>query len=133
MANKSEDRRDSGRAMIEIPITYTHSNTFFYDYINNISLGGTFIRTQNSLPVGTRFRFIIKLPDQEEELSLKAEVVWVREREERVQNNILPQGMGIKFIFDTEGEQKDFSERIEKLIRKQLGDKIADRLLKNRK
>jgi len=133
MANKSEDRRDSGRAMIEIPITYTHSNTFFYDYINNISLGGTFIRTQNSLPVGTRFRFIIKLPGQEEELSLKAEVVWVREREERVQNNILPQGMGIKFIFDTEGEQKDFSERIEKLIRKQLGDKIADRLLKNRK
>jgi len=133
MANKSEDRRGSGRAMIEIPITYTHSNTFFYDYINNISLGGTFIRTQNSLPVGTRFRFIIKLPDQEEELSLKAEVVWVREREERVQNNILPQGMGIKFIFDTEGEQKDFSERIEKLIRKQLGDKIADRLLKNRK
>ena len=133
MANRQEDRRTSERAIIEIPITYSHANTFFYDYINNISLGGTFIKTQNYLPIGTRFQFTIKLPNYEEEISLKAEVVWVREREEIVQNRILPQGMGIKFIFDTEEEQKRFTEKIEGLIRKQFGDKLAERLLKGKK
>jgi uncharacterized protein (TIGR02266 family) len=133
MGNRQIERRDSERAEIEIPVTYSHANTFFYDYINNISLGGTFIRTQNYLPIGTRFRFIIKLPNQKEELSLKAEVVWVREREEVVQNRVLPQGMGIKFIFDSEDEKREFTEKIDRLIRGHLGDKLAERLLRNKR
>ncbi|MCX7944322.1 MAG: TIGR02266 family protein [Deltaproteobacteria bacterium] len=132
MANEFHDRRESPRIPIEIPICYSHINTFFYDYIKNISLGGTFIKTSNYLPVGTKFRFTIKLPNIETELNLNAEVVWVREKEENIGNNTLPQGMGIKFIFDSEEEQRRFNEKIEKLMRKHLGDKIVDRLLNKR-
>ncbi len=133
MDNKNNDKRASGRATIEIPITYSHMNTFFYDYINNISLGGTFIRTSNFLPVGTRFRFIIRLSDSPEEINLNAEVVWIREKEEHSKGSILPQGMGIKFIFDSDEQRDNFEKRVEKMIRDELGDKIADRLLKKNK
>lgn len=133
MTNNQQDRRESERIPIEIPITYTHTNTFLYDYINNISIGGTFIKTSNLLPIGTKFRFIIKLPDTDEELSLNAEVVWVRDKEEIVKGSILPRGMGIKFMHNSDEEQQVFSEKMEKILRKQLGDKIAERLLKNRK
>ncbi len=129
MADNPQDRRGSDRVQIEIPVNYTHKNTFFHDYIKNISLGGTFIRTTTFLPVGTYFRFIIRLSGKKDELNLKAEVVWVREKEEIVENRVLPQGMGIKFLFDSEEEQKRFNEEIEKLIRKELGDKIAEKLL----
>ncbi len=132
MADNPQDRRESARVPIEIPVSYTHTNTFFYDYVNNISLGGTFIRTSAFLPVGTRFRFIIKLPQSDSDITLNAEVVWVREKEEVSGNTTLPQGMGIRFIFESEEEQREFSERIEKLMRKQLGDKLASKLLKKK-
>ena len=132
MENNSKERRQSSRVPIEIPITYKHTNTFFYDYINNISLGGTFIRTSNFLPVGTQFNFIIKLPESDKEFLLKAEVVWIREKDEVTTDVVLPQGMGIKFIFDSGEEQKRFCEEIESLMRKQLGDKLTDKLVKKR-
>ncbi|MCX7957947.1 MAG: TIGR02266 family protein [Deltaproteobacteria bacterium] len=132
MADNQQDRRESARFPIEIPVKYSHTNTFFYDYINNISLGGTFIKTSSFLPIGTRFRFIIGLPEIDTDIVLNAEVVWIREKEEVSGKNIAPQGMGIKFIFESEEEQKRFSEKIEKLMRKQLGDKLTDKLLRKR-
>ncbi|MGB9600718.1 MAG: TIGR02266 family protein [Myxococcota bacterium] len=133
MANNTQDRRGTERVPVEIPITYTHINTFLHDYINNISLGGTFIKTSNFLPIGTRLRFVIRLPQRDEELSLNAEVVSVREKEEVVKGSILPQGMGLKFIYDSEEEERRFCEKIDRILRKELGDKLADRLLKKNK
>lgn len=127
--NKPKERREHKRATIEIPVTYSYMNTFFYDYINNISLGGTFIRTANPLPVGTRFRFIIRLSDSPEEINLSAEVIWIREQDEQVKNSLLPAGMGIEFIFSSEQERLDFQKKVERMIRDKLGDRIAKRLL----
>lgn len=132
MENKPKERRRHNRAVIEIPVTYSYINTFFYDYINNISLGGTFIKTVNLLPVGTRFRFIIKLSDSSEEINLNAEVVWIREQDEQVKNSLLPAGMGIRFIFSSEQERLDFQEKVERMIRDRLGDRIAERLLRKK-
>lgn len=132
MENKPKERRGHNRAVIEIPVTYSYINTFFYDYINNISLGGTFIKTVNLLPVGTRFRFVIKLSDSPEEINLNAEVVWIREQDEQVKNSLLPAGMGIRFIFSSEQERLDFQEKVERMIRDRLGDRIAERLLRKK-
>ena len=56
------ERRESGRAPIELKVEYKKLNTFFADYTRNISKGGTFIRTDHPLPVGTRFAFTLAVP-----------------------------------------------------------------------
>ena len=39
---------------IELQLDYQRLNTFFADYLKNISRGGTFINTKKPLPVGTQ-------------------------------------------------------------------------------
>jgi uncharacterized protein (TIGR02266 family) len=130
MEKKSEERREFNRVEIETPVKYSNANAFFYEYIKNISLGGTFIKTSTFLPVGTRFKFLIQLPGSDSQLTLNAEVVWIREREEESPKGILPQGMGIRFVFESEEEERRFKKNIEDLIRRHFGDRIAERLLK---
>ena len=47
------DRRSNLRAAIELNVEYKRLNTFFADYTRNISKGGTFIKTDKPLEVGT--------------------------------------------------------------------------------
>ena len=53
MADDEDDRRREARAPIELKVEYKRLNTFFYDYTKNISKGGTFIKTEKPLDVGT--------------------------------------------------------------------------------
>ena len=48
-----DDRREAPRQPIELKVEYKRLNTFFADYTKNISKGGTFIKTNRPLPVGT--------------------------------------------------------------------------------
>lgn len=132
MVDNFFERRESGKTTIELPVEFRHINAFFYEYIKNISLGGTFIKTSDFIPVGSVFRFIIKLPKYNVEIVLNAEVVWIREKEEISGTNILPQGMGIKFIFNSEEEERDFREKVESLMKKELGERLTERLLSQR-
>ena len=50
-----KDRRREARAPIELKVEYKRLNTFFYDYTKNISKGGTFIKTDKPLDIGTIF------------------------------------------------------------------------------
>ena len=52
MADDDRRRREA-RAPIELKVEYKRLNTFFYDYTKNISKGGTFIKTEKPLDVGT--------------------------------------------------------------------------------
>ena len=72
-----DDRRREARAPIELKVEYKRLNTFFYDYTKNISKGGTFIKTEKPLDVGTIFLFKLMLPMQTEPLALRGEVRWV--------------------------------------------------------
>ena len=56
------DRRREARAPIELKVEYKRLNTFFYDYTKNISKGGTFIKTEKPLDIGTIFLFKLMLP-----------------------------------------------------------------------
>jgi hypothetical protein len=55
MTGEDTDRRREQRAPIELKVEYKRLNTFFYDYTKNISKGGTFIKTDKPLDIGTVF------------------------------------------------------------------------------
>src|SRR5262245_8104451 len=101
--DESERRREA-RAPIELKVEYKRLNTFFYDYTKNISKGGTFIKTEKPLDVGTIFLFKLMLPAQAEPLKIRGEVRWVVKEGEplppQVQSGHEP-GMGIKFVYDS--------------------------------
>src|SRR3954465_5272895 len=66
-----DDRRREARAPIELKVEYKRLNTFFYDYTKNISKGGTFIKTEKPLAIGTIFLFKLMIPNQTEPLALR--------------------------------------------------------------
>ena len=77
MTDSPDDRRDASRAPIELKVEYKRLNTFFADYTRNISRGGTFIRTDRPLDIGTEFVFALVVPHVGEPLRLKGRVQWV--------------------------------------------------------
>jgi type IV pilus assembly protein PilZ len=91
-------------------------NAFFADYTQNISKGGTFIKTTTPLPLETELVFSLRLPEQSEPLRVRGRVVRVLGPE-----NPEP-GMGIRFIYDTDTEQQQFEGAVEQLIKASLGE-----------
>lgn len=125
----THERRRQPRAAIELRIEYKRLNAFFADYARNISHGGTFIRTDKALPVGTEFRFLLAVPNLPEPLALVGRVQWV----------VLPgqapdgaePGMGIGFIFRSEAERHRVTTVVEQLMVESLGRPLYDKLLGN--
>lgn len=122
-----KERRRQPRATIELRIEYKRLNAFFADYARNISHGGTFIRTDKALPVGTEFRFVLDVPHLPEPLALVGRVQWV----------VLPgqaphdaePGMGIGFVFRSEAERHRVTAIVEKLMVDSLGRPLYDKLV----
>lgn len=105
-------------------------NTFFADYTKNISKGGTFIKTERPLPVGTEFLFKLSLPKRDEPFELKGNVVWTNQPSE-IQNPDVPDmGMGIRFIYRTPDERGIFEGEVEQLMVDSLGRDLFDKLIK---
>ena len=117
-----ENGRNHPRAPIELKVAYKKMNSFFADYTKNISKGGTFIKTNKPLPVGTQFRFKLFVPQQAEPFDLLGRVVWSRDEGGDV-------GMGIRFIYDSPSQQQDFERVVESLMEKSLGSAVMRKLL----
>lgn len=126
----SDDRREEERAPITLKVDYKRLNTFFADYTRNISKGGTFIRTQRPLEVGTEFVFELSLPSNEgpARLALSGIVKWVVPEETATEDN--PAGMGIGFVFETPDDKRKVEELVAALMRQSLGPELAEKLLK---
>jgi type IV pilus assembly protein PilZ len=121
------DRRESPRHAITLRVDYKRMNTFFADYAKNISKGGTFIRTNKPLDVGTEFVFVLSIPGQADHLQLHGEVVWTVEEDGADEER--PPGMGIRFRFEHESERTRLEEFVQKLMAEKLGGHVAERLL----
>ena len=128
--DSAAERRRQERAQITLKVDYKRLNTFFADYTNNISKGGTFIRTSKPLDVGTEFLFVLSLPSSEEPLTLNGEVKWVVPEETATDDT--PAGMGIKFKFTTLQEREKVETYVEKLMSEALGEHISQKLLAKR-
>lgn len=122
MAERPEEKRSHPRAPIELRVDYKRVNSFLADYTKNISRGGTFIGTDKPLPIGTRLRFRISVPDVPVPINLTGEVAWIAPAGQSP-------GMGIRFV-DLEGEAREvFEARVEKLMLKQFGPDLAAKLM----
>ncbi len=123
------DKRDDDRAAITLKVDYKRLNTFFADYTKNISKGGTFIRTSKPLDVGTEFMFVLSLPSQNEQLTLRGKVVWVTTEAEANEDAGKPPGMGIRFLFSNDSERDTIHDFVERLMAEALGEHISQKLL----
>lgn len=123
------DKRLDDRAAITLKVDYKRLNTFFADYTKNISKGGTFIRTTKPLEIGTEFMFVLSLPTQNEQLTLRGQVVWITSEAEASEKDGKPPGMGIRFLFKNDSERDTIHDFVERLMSEALGDHISQKLL----
>ncbi|MCU0691451.1 MAG: TIGR02266 family protein [Polyangiaceae bacterium] len=121
------DRRDMTRAPIELRVEYRRLNMFFADYTRNISKGGTFIRTNTPLDIGTEFVFSLVVPTLKEPLSLVGKVMWTVAAERGTEDQ--PAGMGIEFQYRDAEERSRIAAFVYKAMARELGEELAARLL----
>ena len=135
MTVEEADRRREQRAPIELKVEYKRLNTFFYDYTKNISKGGTFIKTDKPLDVGTLFLFRLQLPAQSAPLAFRGEVRWVVREGEPLPPGIEighELGMGIRFVYENAEQRLALERVVEKMMVDSLGQLIYSRLVKER-
>ena len=135
MTEEGTDRRREQRAPIELKVEYKRLNTFFYDYTKNISKGGTFIKTDKPLDIGTVFLFRLQLPMQDAPLAFRGEVRWVVRDGQPLPPGIEPGhdlGMGIRFVYDNQEQRLQLERIVEKMMVDSLGQLIYSRLVKDR-
>jgi type IV pilus assembly protein PilZ len=125
--NPGANRRTATRHAIELKVEYKRLNTFFADYTKNISKGGTFIRTDKPLEIGTEFVFALTIPQLAQPLKIRGKVVWTTPSEKATEDS--PCGMGIKFQYASDEERVETEAVVERLMRSELGEQISAKLL----
>jgi type IV pilus assembly protein PilZ len=127
--NSIPEKRQHFRAPIELKVEYKKLNTFFADYTKNISKGGTFIKTERPLPIGTEFLFQLVIPRLTQPVSIRGVVVWINEPNKPSQHQQKEPGMGIQFIYNDDRQRSEFEHMVEGMMRESLGDHLYARLL----
>ena len=121
------EHREYPRAPIELKVDYRRLNSFFADYTKNISKGGTFIRTDKPLDLGTEFVFALSIPQLKEPVRLRGRVMWTTPQEKATDKS--PPGMGIRFQYASDKERSATEGIVEKLMRAELGEHLSAKLL----
>jgi type IV pilus assembly protein PilZ len=126
-----DERRRDGRAPIELKVEYQRLNTFFSDYTRNISKGGTFIKTNRPLDIGTEFLFKLYVPRLDAPLCIRGQVQWVITEADLAAGRDSPDGpgMGIRFQFVDDEERRGIERSVERLMVDSLGQLLTSRLL----
>lgn len=90
------NQRQHRRYDFEVEVKAGSGHQFFTGFTENISAGGLFVQTYQTMPLGSVFQMHVKLPNVEEPFHLDCEVRWVREY-----NEMMPEmqpGMGVRFV-----------------------------------
>jgi len=127
MFEGDRERRESGRAALELPVEYDRLNALLSDYTHNISRGGTFIRTDRPLPVGTVLSFTIRAPKLGEPIVLRGVVRWVVDPGQSPDGR--PSGMGIAFVYESPAQKDGVEARLDRLMVKSLGPVAFEKLM----
>ena len=124
----ADESRAHTRKPIELKVEYKRMNAFFADYTHNISHGGTFIKTQKPLPIGTEFVFKLQIPSLDDPLSIQGQVRWIIEpgQETRQQKDA---GMGIRFVYREGAERATIETLVEGLMVDSLGRLLTTKLM----
>jgi len=135
--------RVEARRPIELKVEYKRLNTFFADYIKNISRGGTFIKTTRPLPVGTEFLFKLFVPGREAPFTIHGEVHRIIEPQPQPQPQPRAQpalgpgaaddeaGMSIRFTYREGDPQREIARVVDGMMTESLGPKLYARLMEH--
>ena len=126
--SKSERRAEKRRA-IELKVEYKRLNTFFADYTKNISRGGTFIKTQRPLPIGTEFMFKLFVPGREDPLTIHGEVQRIVTETDAHSKD--EQGMAIKFVYRQGDPQEEIAAAVGHMMTDSLGPRLYAKLMEH--
>jgi type IV pilus assembly protein PilZ len=129
-ADESAQKRTSPRAPIELKVEYKKMNTFFSDYTKNISKGGTFIKTERPLKIGTEFVFKLFVPARESPFEIRGQVAWINTENDKQRPDVEDSGMGIRFLYDDDSQRRDFEGVVEDLMKDALGEVVYENLMK---
>ena len=127
MEEGGRERRESGRATVQVPIEYERLNALLSDYTHNISRGGTFIRTDRPLEQGTVLSFTIAAPRLGDPILLRGVVQWIVEPDQA--DSERPAGMGIEFLFDSADHRTALEARLDALMIEALGPDAFEKLM----
>lgn len=129
-SNQDEDG-ESKRGPIVLKVEYKRLNTFFYDYTKNISKGGTFIKTDRPLEIGTVFLFHLTVPVASDPIELRGEVRWVVRAGEPPPPEMpdaQEPGMGIRFVYGDAEERARLEATVQRMMVSSLGQLAYARL-----
>jgi len=76
-----EERRTFPRHFVRILVDFSSTDSFLYDYSNDLSEGGVFIQTTNPLEPGEQMNLRFTLPGTDRLFQLKGEVAWVHKKQ----------------------------------------------------
>ncbi len=127
MSEGGRERRESGRAALELPVEYDRLNALLSDYTHNISRGGTFIRTDRPPDVGTVLSFTIRAPELGEPIVLRGVVRWIVDAGQASAGRT--PGMGIAFVYDSPGHRESLEARLDRLMVRSLGAAAFEQLM----
>ncbi|HXU73332.1 MAG TPA: TIGR02266 family protein [Polyangia bacterium] len=86
-----EHRRSDRRYDRRVPIEFNHEGSGFAAHTRNISLGGVFIETDQTLPFGAKVSLKFHVPTQAEAIEVEGQVRWLEMDEGRLR------GLGVRF------------------------------------
>jgi type IV pilus assembly protein PilZ len=108
-------------------VEYDRLNALLSDYTHNISRGGTFIRTDRPLDVGTVLSFTIRAPELGEPIVLRGVVRWVVKPGKAASGR--PSGMGIAFVYEAPAHREALEARLDRLMVQSLGPAAFEQLM----
>jgi type IV pilus assembly protein PilZ len=126
--------RVEARRPIELKVEYKRLNTFFADYIKNISRGGTFIKTSRPLPVGTEFLFKLFVPGREAPFTIHGEVhriIEPRPQPAAGEGGDDEAGMAIRFTYREGDPQAEIARVVDGMLTESLGPRLYARLMEH--
>ena len=92
-AIKPDERRNHERVPIEVEVSLTSENNFYTGFTEDISAGGVFVASHETLPVGTPVTFTLKLGKGV--VTCEGTVRWIREPSPYLHG--APPGYGVSF------------------------------------
>jgi len=98
-SNNTEDitsGRIAPRHDLRVEVSGQSDHQFFTGFSENISTGGLFIATYQTLPLGTTFQFSFSVPGVDRQFDCKCEVRWVREHDAESPHGV--PGVGVNFL-----------------------------------
>lgn len=91
MSKPIHERRKQARFAIASDVDLTSGDNFYLGHARDISVGGLFIETSATLPMGSKIAVRLKIKGKT--FSLDAEVAWVLYRDDDQEG-----GIGVRFI-----------------------------------